>query len=120
MTQRLTLKLEAWLCRYATLHAIYNLVYNYVTIQGETQVHTHNPNVDDNNVDGDEFLGDDVNTNLGSGGVGDVNVDKDVTNDTNVETKSVGDANSDDDIDGTSVENVNVEGDHVDEPDVDV
>ncbi|GJU23793.1 hypothetical protein Tco_1157135 [Tanacetum coccineum] len=25
MTQRLTLKLEAWLCRYATLHAIYNL-----------------------------------------------------------------------------------------------
>ncbi|GKC41717.1 putative non-LTR retroelement reverse transcriptase, partial [Tanacetum coccineum] len=26
MTQRLTLKLEAWLCRHATLHAIYNLV----------------------------------------------------------------------------------------------
>ncbi|GJY02764.1 hypothetical protein Tco_0360916, partial [Tanacetum coccineum] len=25
MTQRLTLKLEAWLCRYVTLHAIYNL-----------------------------------------------------------------------------------------------
>ncbi|GJX77751.1 hypothetical protein Tco_0324562 [Tanacetum coccineum] len=28
MTQRLTLKLEAWLCRYATLHAIYNLACN--------------------------------------------------------------------------------------------
>ncbi|GKD43151.1 putative reverse transcriptase domain-containing protein [Tanacetum coccineum] len=27
MTQRLTLKLETWLCRYATLHAIYNLGY---------------------------------------------------------------------------------------------
>ncbi|GKA86707.1 hypothetical protein Tco_0808418 [Tanacetum coccineum] len=25
MLLRLTLKLEAWLCRYATLHAIYNL-----------------------------------------------------------------------------------------------
>ncbi|GKC92911.1 hypothetical protein Tco_1158353 [Tanacetum coccineum] len=25
MTQRLTLKLEAWLCRHTTLHAIYNL-----------------------------------------------------------------------------------------------
>ncbi|GKF75532.1 hypothetical protein Tco_0224976 [Tanacetum coccineum] len=25
MSLRLTLKLEAWLCRYATLHAIYNL-----------------------------------------------------------------------------------------------
>ncbi|GJT80968.1 reverse transcriptase domain-containing protein [Tanacetum coccineum] len=28
MTQRITLKLEAWLCRYATLHAIYNLDAN--------------------------------------------------------------------------------------------
>ncbi|GJY15541.1 ALP1-like protein [Tanacetum coccineum] len=27
MTQRFTLKLEAWLCRYATLHAIYNLAH---------------------------------------------------------------------------------------------
>ncbi|GKD04018.1 zinc finger MYM-type protein 1-like protein [Tanacetum coccineum] len=104
----------------ASMGAQKGSMYNYVTVQGETQVPTHNPNVDDNNVDGDEFLGDDVNTNLGSGGVGDVNVDKDVTDDTNVETKSVGEANSDDDIDGTSVENVNVEGDQVDEPDVDI
>ncbi|GKD57539.1 hypothetical protein Tco_1290926 [Tanacetum coccineum] len=29
MTQRLTLKLEAWLCRYVTLHAIYNLGLKY-------------------------------------------------------------------------------------------
>ncbi|GJR57186.1 hypothetical protein Tco_1499348 [Tanacetum coccineum] len=29
MSLRLTLKLEAWLCRYATLHAIYNLVHWY-------------------------------------------------------------------------------------------
>ncbi|GJT23440.1 zinc finger MYM-type protein 1-like protein, partial [Tanacetum coccineum] len=45
-----------------------------------------NWNVGDNNVDGDEFAGDAINTNLGSGGVGDVNVNKDVINDTNVET----------------------------------
>ncbi|GKE00938.1 hypothetical protein Tco_1388921 [Tanacetum coccineum] len=40
MTQRLTLKLEAWLCRYATLHAIYNLVTTRsgVTIQGPKAV----------------------------------------------------------------------------------
>ncbi|GKD77803.1 hypothetical protein Tco_1340424 [Tanacetum coccineum] len=30
MTQPLTLKLEAWLCRHATLHAIYNLDYKDV------------------------------------------------------------------------------------------
>ncbi|GKC34214.1 hypothetical protein Tco_1046598, partial [Tanacetum coccineum] len=29
MTQRLTLKLEAWLCRHATLHAIYNGLKNF-------------------------------------------------------------------------------------------
>ncbi|GKD97896.1 hypothetical protein Tco_1381793 [Tanacetum coccineum] len=31
MTQRLTLKLEAWLCRYVTLHAIYNLEQDSVS-----------------------------------------------------------------------------------------
>ncbi|GJT34620.1 hypothetical protein Tco_0925039 [Tanacetum coccineum] len=36
MTQRLTLKLEAWLCRYATLHAIYNLVR--IEMQGIAKV----------------------------------------------------------------------------------
>nr|GEV99419.1 NB-ARC domains-containing protein [Tanacetum cinerariifolium] len=66
----------------ASMGAQKGSMYNYVIVQGETQVPTHNPNVDDNNVDSDEFLGDDVNTNLGSGGVGDVNnVDKDVTGD---------------------------------------
>ncbi|GKD02060.1 hypothetical protein Tco_1172334 [Tanacetum coccineum] len=38
MTQRLTLKLEAWLCRYITLHAIYNLGFNPYACYGIDQI----------------------------------------------------------------------------------
>ncbi|GKB80494.1 RNA-directed DNA polymerase, eukaryota, reverse transcriptase zinc-binding domain protein, partial [Tanacetum coccineum] len=50
MSLRLTLKLEAWLCRYATLHAIYNLVNN-TSLQTNKEV-----NMDDSDSDIEEII----------------------------------------------------------------